>query len=213
MFCSWASFPVSTTYSIISAVAGVGVAIAGADRVQWGWNDGKGLGAIFAGLGMAPAIAAGFGAILFTIVRLSVLVRKNPARWAIFTGPFFFFLAAAVSTMSIIYKGAPTLNLSAKSPTTTALAIVLTALVIAVLAYLFWVPYVYCKVIKKDYTLRWYHVSTFRKFRLDFLLMLILAASSSSWDLSCGSDLPLLMPWSEMRPSQITASSRVKTVK
>ncbi|KAK9897722.1 sodium:inorganic phosphate symporter [Cystobasidium minutum MCA 4210] len=157
MFCSWAGFPVSTTYSIISAVAGVGVAVAGADAVQWGWNDGKGLGAIFAGLGMAPAIAAGFGAVLYTIVKVTVLMRKDAVRWAIFTGPFFFFLAAAVSTMSIIYKGAPTLNLSAKSPTTTALAIVLTALVVTILAYLFWVPYVYSKVIKKDYTLKWYH--------------------------------------------------------
>lgn len=157
MFCSWASFPVSTTYSIISAVAGVGVAVAGADQVQWGWNGGKGLGAIFAGLGMAPAIAAGFAAILYTIVKVTVLMRKDPVRWAIFTGPFFFFLAAAVSTMSIIYKGAPTLNLSAKSSTTTALAIVLTALVVTILAYVFWVPYVYSKVIKKDYTVKWYH--------------------------------------------------------
>jgi sodium-dependent phosphate transporter len=37
------------------------------------------------------------------------------------------------------------------------LAIVLTGLVIAILSVLFWLPYVYCKVIKKDYTLRWYH--------------------------------------------------------
>jgi sodium-dependent phosphate transporter len=108
---------------------------------------------------MAPAIAAGFGAILYCIVKFSVLMRKDATRWAIFTGPFFFFLAAAVSTMSIIYKGAPTLNLAAKPATTTALGIVLTALVVTVLAYLFWVPYVYGKVIKKDYTLKWYHVS------------------------------------------------------
>lgn len=159
MFCSFAGFPVSTTYSIISAVAGVGVAVAGADQVQWGWNDGKGLGAIFSGLGMAPAIAAGFGAILYLLVKFTVLVRKDPVRWAIFTGPFFFFVAAAVSTMSIIYKGAPTLNLAAKPGHVTALAIVLTAVVITILAYLFWVPYVYAKVIKKDHTIKFYHVS------------------------------------------------------
>ena len=43
-------WPVSTTYSIVSAVAGVGVAVGGADSVNWGWNDGKGLATIFAGI-------------------------------------------------------------------------------------------------------------------------------------------------------------------
>lgn len=157
MFATYMSFPVSTTYSIVSAVAGVGVAVAGADQVQWGWNGGKGLGAIFAGLGMAPAIAAGFGAILYLLVKFVVLVRKDPVRWAIWTGPFFFFTAAAVSTMSIIYKGAPSLNLDEKPASTTALGIVITALVVAILAVLFWVPFVYTKVIKLDYTLKWYH--------------------------------------------------------
>ena len=42
------SWPVSTTYSIVSALAGVGVAVGGADSVQWGWNGGKGVGTIFA---------------------------------------------------------------------------------------------------------------------------------------------------------------------
>jgi solute carrier family 20 (sodium-dependent phosphate transporter) len=43
------SWPVSTTYSIVSALAGVGVAIGGKDAVTWGWNGGKGLATIFAG--------------------------------------------------------------------------------------------------------------------------------------------------------------------
>lgn len=157
MFATYMAFPVSTTYSIVAAVAGVGVAVAGADQVQWGWNGGKGLGAIFAGLGMAPAIAAAFASIIYLLVKFVVFMRKDPVRWAIWTGPFFFFTAAAVATMSIIYKGAPSLNLDEASPTTTALGIVITALVVAIFAVLFWVPYVYTKVIKLDYTLRWYH--------------------------------------------------------
>lgn len=151
------SFPVSTTYSIVAAVAGVGVATAGADSVIWGWNGGKGIAAIFAGLLLAPALAAGFGAVLYLLVKFIVLQRKDAVRWSIYTGPFFFFLASAVCTMSIIYKGAPSLGLNKKSETTTALGIVLTGLVIAILSALFWIPYVYSKVIKKDYTLRWYH--------------------------------------------------------
>lgn len=49
MWCTRHSAHVSSTYSLISAVAGVGVAVAGASQVQWGWNGGKGMGAIFAG--------------------------------------------------------------------------------------------------------------------------------------------------------------------
>lgn len=33
------SWPVSTTYSIVSALAGVGVALGGPKSVQWGWNN------------------------------------------------------------------------------------------------------------------------------------------------------------------------------
>jgi len=157
MFCTHMGFPVSTTYSIVSAVAGVGVATAGADSVRWGWNGGKGLAAIFAGLVIAPCLAAGFGAAVYLIIKFGILARKNPVAWSIYTGPFFFFLTAAVCTMSIVYKGAPSLGLSKMSETKTALAIVLTSLVVAIFAALFWIPYVHAKVVKKDYTIRWYH--------------------------------------------------------
>lgn len=56
-----------------------------------------------------------------------------------------------------VYKGSPTLHLDAMSPGKTAAAIILTGLVIAIIAILFWVPYVYAKVIKKDHTIRFYH--------------------------------------------------------
>ena len=41
MWCTRHSAHVSSTYSLISSVAGVGVAVAGADQVQWGWNKGQ----------------------------------------------------------------------------------------------------------------------------------------------------------------------------
>jgi solute carrier family 20 (sodium-dependent phosphate transporter) len=39
----------------------------------------------------------------------------------------------------------------------TAAVIILTGLVIAVLAILFWIPYVHAKVVKKDYTIKFWH--------------------------------------------------------
>ncbi|WWC63629.1 uncharacterized protein I303_106234 [Kwoniella dejecticola CBS 10117] len=158
MWCTRHSAHVSSTYSLVSAVAGVGVATVGASQVQWGWNHGKGLGAIFAGLGMAPAISAAFGAIIFMLIKLIVHVRANPTRWAVWTSPFFFLVAATICTLSIVYKGSPSLGL-AKKPKTYIVAVTMgTGAGVCLLSALFFVPYVHAKVIKKDYTLRWYHV-------------------------------------------------------
>ncbi|GAA5903075.1 hypothetical protein JCM6882_006960, partial [Rhodosporidiobolus microsporus] len=157
MFCTYMSWPVSSTYSIVSALAGVGVATAGASNVNWGWHNGSGLATIFAGFGIAPAIAAGFGAVAYLLVKFIVLARKNPLPWALATGPFVFFTASSVMTLSIIYKGSPSLGLSKMSDSSLAAAVVGTAAVVALLSVLFWVPYVYCKVVRKDYTIRFYH--------------------------------------------------------
>lgn len=95
------SWPVSTTYSIVSALAGVGVALGGPNAVQWGWNNGKGLGTIFAGFGIAPGIAGGFGAIIYLITKWVVLVRNDPVKWGLYFSPFYFFTVTAILTMSI----------------------------------------------------------------------------------------------------------------
>ncbi|WVQ79651.1 hypothetical protein IAT38_001751 [Cryptococcus sp. DSM 104549] len=157
MIATRKSWPVSTTYSIVSALAGVGVALDGPKAVQWGWNNGKGLGTIFAGFVIAPGISAGFGAIVYLFTKYAVLTRANPTKAGLIASPIYFFTVAAILTMSIVYKGAPQLKLNKLPQTTIALAIVLTGLVIAILSLIFWLPFVHAKVIKKDYTLRWYH--------------------------------------------------------
>jgi sodium-dependent phosphate transporter len=49
-------------------------------------------------------MSAGFASALYLITKFAVLVRKNPVPYALASGPFFFFLASAVMTMSVIYK-------------------------------------------------------------------------------------------------------------
>ncbi|CAN8101076.1 unnamed protein product [Discula destructiva] len=156
MWCTKHSAHVSSTYSLISAIAGVGVATAGASQVQWGWNGGQGLGAIFAGLGMAPAISAGFAATIFMLIKLVVHLRKNPVPWAVWTSPFFFLIAGTVCTLSIVYKGSPNLGLNKKPGSFVAAVTMGTGASVCALAALFFVPYVHAKVIKKDNTLRWW---------------------------------------------------------
>ncbi|KAK6585040.1 hypothetical protein PZA11_003264 [Diplocarpon coronariae] len=154
MWCTRHSAHVSSTYSLVSAIAGVGVAAVGADKVQWGWNGGSGLGAIFAGLAMAPAIAACFGAIIFMLIKLTVHTRKDPVPWAVFTSPFFFLIAGTICTLSIVYKGSPKLGLD-KKPASFIVGVTLgVGFGLFVLSGLFFVPYVHCKVIKRDYTLK-----------------------------------------------------------
>ncbi|KAG8163469.1 hypothetical protein KVR01_006766 [Diaporthe batatas] len=157
MWCTKHSAHVSSTYSLISAVAGVGVATVGASEVQWGWNGGKGLGAIFAGLGMAPAISAGFGATIFMLIKLVVHMRKNPVPWAVWTSPFFFLIAGTICTLSIVYKGSPNLGLNKKPDWYVASVTMGTGFGVALLAALIFVPYVHAKIIKRDASVKWYH--------------------------------------------------------
>lgn len=157
MWCTRHSAHVSSTYSLVSAVAGVGVATVGASQVQWGWNHGKGLGAIYAGLGMAPTISACFAAIIFTLIKVIVHMRKDPVPWAVYTSPFFFLVAGTLCTLSIVYKGSPSLGLSKKPKWWIVSVVMGTGAGVALLSAIFFVPFVHAKVIKKDYTLKWWH--------------------------------------------------------
>lgn len=155
IFATRNQMPVSTTHTVIGSLIGVGVAAGGASNgVQWGWN---GTGQIFASWGIAPAISGCLAALIFTFTKYAVLKRKNPVMVGLFLGPVYFFVVACILTTVIIAKGAPSLNLDEMSPGATVGAVLGTGGVVGALAALFWLPYVHAKVVKKDYSLRWYH--------------------------------------------------------
>ncbi|PLB46142.1 putative sodium/phosphate symporter [Aspergillus steynii IBT 23096] len=156
MWCTRHSAHVSSTYSLISAVAGVGVATVGASQVQWGWNNGKGLGAIFAGLGMAPVISGCFGAIIFMLIKVTVHMRKNPIPWAVYTSPFFFLVAATICTLSIVYKGSPSLGLSKKPAWYIAAVTLGCGGGVALLSIIFFLPFLHARIIKRDQSVKWW---------------------------------------------------------
>ncbi|EFA81003.1 sodium/phosphate symporter [Heterostelium album PN500] len=158
LWCTRHSAHVSSTYSLISSIAGVGIATVGWKKVQWGWNKGKGLGAIFAGLGMAPLASAGFAAIIFMLIKCVVLIRKDPLPWAVYTSPFFFLITGTICSLSIVYKGSPALGLNKKPPAYITAVTLGCGAGLFVLSALFFVPYLHCKMIKRDHTIRWYHV-------------------------------------------------------
>lgn len=107
---------------------------------------------------MAPACAACFGAIIFSLIKFVVHVRKNPTVWAVWTAPLWFLVAATVCTLSIVYKGSPNLKLNKKPPSFIAAVTLGTGFGVAFIAAFFFVPFLHCMIIKKDPTLRWYHI-------------------------------------------------------
>jgi solute carrier family 20 (sodium-dependent phosphate transporter) len=158
MWCTRHNAHVSSTYSLVSSIAGVGVATVGVNGVEWGWNGGQGLGAIFAGLVMAPFISAGFAATIFMLVKVVVHMRSNPTPVAVYSSPFFFLIAGTICALSIVYKGSPRLGLNKKPAWYIATVSVGTGVGLGLLAAWFFVPFVYCRVIRRDQTLKLYDI-------------------------------------------------------
>lgn len=158
MWCTRHSAHVSSSYSLVSAVAGVGVATVGASKVQWGWNEGQGLGAIFAGLGMAPIISGGFAAIIFMLIKLIVHIRKNPVPWAVYSSPLWFLVAATICTLTVVYKGSPNYGLDEKPGWWIAAVTLGTGGGVSVLSAIFFVPFVHARVMKKDHSVKWWMI-------------------------------------------------------
>lgn len=83
-----------------------------------------------------------------------VHMRKDPLKWAVFTSPFFFLIAGTICTLSIVYKGSPNLGLDKRPAWFIASVTLGVGFGLFILSGLFFVPYVHCKVMKKDYTLK-----------------------------------------------------------
>ena len=99
-FSSITGMPVSTTHSIVGAVAGFGIVAAGWSSVNWGK-----MGQIVASWFISP-IAGGFLAyLLFKFISKAILGQERPARAAIAFTPVIVFIMAIVVTLATIYKG------------------------------------------------------------------------------------------------------------
>jgi len=100
--CTRLGFPVSTTQSIVGALVGVGIA---ADiQVNWGWKSGS-VSQIAASWAIAPAIAAGFGAIIMTSIKVLVHSRKDPLKAALRVITFYYALTAGILALFIVISG------------------------------------------------------------------------------------------------------------
>ncbi|KAF8752118.1 Sodium-dependent phosphate transporter 1 [Rhizoctonia solani] len=145
------SMPVSTTHSIsIWFVDRCWHRRRWAKSIKWGWN-GNGVAFVFASWVIAPAVAGGFAAIVFLLTKFVVLNRDGDAsvKYGLMFAPIYFFVVSGVLTMAILWKGSPSLGLSEM--------LLARSAVVMLLSIIFWLPYVHARVVKGDYTVRWYH--------------------------------------------------------
>jgi PiT family inorganic phosphate transporter len=92
--------PVSTTHSIVGAVAGFGIVAAGIGSVHWGK-----MGQIVASWFISPFVGGLMAFIIFKIISRLILGHHKPAKAAIKITPYIVFFLAMVVTLATIYKG------------------------------------------------------------------------------------------------------------
>ncbi|KPI43310.1 Phosphate-repressible phosphate permease pho-4 [Cyphellophora attinorum] len=143
--------PVSTTHSIVGGIIGVAFATIGAGGVDWTW---EGVPQVFAAWGIAPCIAGAFGAIIFLITKYGVLQRKNPLICGFWMIPLYFGVTAAVLIMSIVWKGAASLDLDDWGTAPTVGTIFGGAAGVVLLYAAFLLPFLYRRLYLEDWSLK-----------------------------------------------------------
>lgn len=97
---SWWGMPVSTTHSIVGAVAGVGIVAIGWSAVEWGKMT-----SIVASWIISPLAGGVLAFVLFSLIRWLILGRDNPVRAARLYVPMLTFLVYFIVAFSTLYKG------------------------------------------------------------------------------------------------------------
>jgi PiT family inorganic phosphate transporter len=120
--------PVSTTHSIVGAVAGFGIVAGGFGAVDWGKMT-----QIVLSWFSSPLCGGFLGFLVFTIIRRTILDTPVPIPRARVVAPVFVFLTFAIIVLATVYKGLKNLNLHLSFPQAAGLA-ALVGLVAALIA-------------------------------------------------------------------------------
>ncbi|KAH2080943.1 phosphate-sensing transcription factor [Aspergillus fumigatus] len=149
--------PVSTTHSIMGGVIGMGIAALGSDGIQWWGGDiNSGVVQVFLAWIIAPLMSGAFGAIIFLLTRYGVMERKNSVLKAFISIPIYFGITSALLTMLIVWKGGSSrINLTDSETTGVIIGV---GAAVALLVAVFFLPWLYRRLIKEDWQLKWYHL-------------------------------------------------------
>ncbi|KIW63342.1 hypothetical protein PV04_10195 [Phialophora macrospora] len=148
-------FPVSTTQTIVGALIGVG--FASGSPIKWAWESGS-VSQVAASWAIAPLIAAGFSALIFGVLKYSVLERKDPFKWAMRLIPVYFATTAAILALFIVVE-APTAPSLEEFGAGKAAGIILGVWAgVLLITYVFFMPYFERRLVKEDPRVKFRHI-------------------------------------------------------
>jgi len=110
-FATWKSLPVSTTHSIVGAMVGFGIITGGFSVINW-----KSLGAVVASWVISPVFSLVIAFLMFKVIVLLILSRKDSSAVAFKLSPVFIGMAVFVVVMSFIFKTPLGKNLALSTP-------------------------------------------------------------------------------------------------
>ena len=147
--------PVSTTQTVVGALAGAG--IAAQTPLKWGWSGGS-LSQIAASWAIAPLLAAGFAATLFLTLKFLVLERKDPLKWGLRLIPWYLAFTAGVLALFILDELPNAESFEEMGAGKTTGIILGVAVGVLAIAYLFFVPYFHRRLVMNDARMRSWHI-------------------------------------------------------
>lgn len=152
---TFAGMPVSTTQTVVGALAGAG--IAAQSPLSWGWKKGS-ISQIAASWVIAPLLAGAFSAVLFLTIKFGVHNRKDPLKWGMRLIPFYLAFTAGVLALFIIDE-LPNGQSLEEMGAGKAIGIILGVFFgMLAIAYIFFVPYFTRRLIKGDNRMRAWHI-------------------------------------------------------
>ncbi|XP_014559042.1 hypothetical protein COCVIDRAFT_13989 [Bipolaris victoriae FI3] len=147
--------PVSTTQTVVGALAGAG--IAAQSPLSWGWKKGS-ISQIAASWVIAPFISAAFSAALFLTVKFGVLHRKDPLKWGLRLIPFYLAFTAGILALFIIDEIPNGKSLEEMGPGMACGIILGVFAAVLAIAFIFFVPYFHRRLVKGDARMRVWHI-------------------------------------------------------
>ena len=157
-------WPVSTTHSIVGAVAGAGIGAFGSGGVVWGW---KGLGQIVASWFISPVVSGLLASTIFLLTKRTVLDSNKSFQRALKAMPVYVFLTFSILLFYVISKAPKGIDLSKKDDkgnytNTGKVGLVLGLTfgisgILALFTQLFAVPFFNRKIALEE-DLKWYHL-------------------------------------------------------
>ena len=112
-------------------------------QVNWGWKKGS-VSQIAASWGIAPAIAAGFGAVIMMSIKVLVHSRADPLKAALRVIPFYYALTAGILALFVVISGGHGIPTLEEMGTGKAVGIILGVFFgVLAISFIFFLPYFY----------------------------------------------------------------------